>query len=101
MARDKQSPQVAEAMKKLKFEISGELGIPLNDYDNGDLPSRDCGRIGGTMVKRLVELGQQVLVANHGAKERRKQIKLVHSQKRPAVRAATRTTGTTGLKAVR
>ncbi len=89
MAR-KQSPQVAEALRRFKFEVAAELGIPLNDYDNGDLPSRDCGRIGGTMVKRLVELGQQVLVANYEAVERRKQIKLVHSQKRPKVRAAAR-----------
>lgn len=83
MARQKHPPEIAEAMNKFKFEVAGELGIPLNDYDNGDLTSRDCGRIGGTMVKRLIELGQQVLVANYEAAERRKNIKLVHSQKRP------------------
>ena len=83
MARQKQPPEIAEAMNKFKFEVAGELGIPLNDYDNGDLTSRDCGRIGGTMVKRLIELGQQVLVANYEAAERRRNIKLVHSRKGP------------------
>lgn len=81
MARVKQPPQTAVAMQKFKFEVAGELGIPLNDYDNGDLTSRECGRIGGTMVKHLIELGQQVLIANYEAQERRKAMKLVHSRK--------------------
>ncbi|MHB8171652.1 MAG: small, acid-soluble spore protein, alpha/beta type [Thermincolia bacterium] len=101
MARRKQSPEVAEAMRNFKFEVAGELGIPLNDYDNGDVLSRDCGRIGGTMVKRLVGLGQQALVANFEAVERRKQIQLIHSQKRPKVRAAARATGTAAEKVAR
>ncbi len=85
MTKRKHPPQIAEAMKKFKFEVATELGIPLNDYDNGDLTSRDCGRIGGLMVKRLMELGQQVLVANYEAREQRKSLKLVHSQKRTKV----------------
>lgn len=85
MSKRKYPPRIAEAMNKFKFEVATELGIPLNDYDNGDLTSRECGRIGGVMVKRLIELGQQVLVANYEAQEKRKAIKLVHSQKRPKV----------------
>ena len=30
------------------------MGVPFSDY-NGDLSSRQCGSVGGEMVKRMVE----------------------------------------------
>lgn len=50
------------ALNKMKLEIAAELG--LEDYDNmdkGALPSRINGMVGGSMTKRLVEMGQQML----------------------------------------
>lgn len=41
-------------LDKLKTEVASELGIQLKDGDNGDLPSKDAGRIGGEMVKQMI-----------------------------------------------
>ena len=41
-------------LSKFKNEVARELGVPFSDY-NGDLSSRQCGSVGGEMVKRMVE----------------------------------------------
>ena len=33
--------------------VANELGVPFTDY-NGDLSSKQCGSVGGEMVKRMV-----------------------------------------------
>ncbi|MGP4077973.1 alpha/beta-type small acid-soluble spore protein [Halobacillus sp. K22] len=49
-----------------KYEVAEEKGIPLNPYDNGNLSTRDAGRIGGAiggqMVKELVRQAQKDLM---------------------------------------
>ena len=55
-------PGVSDALEQMKYEIATELGYA--DYatmDKGELPSRINGMIGGTMTKRLIEMGQQAL----------------------------------------
>ena len=47
-------PEASQGLSKFKSEVARELGVPLSDY-NGDLTSRQCGSIGGEMVKRMVE----------------------------------------------
>lgn len=55
-------PGADQALEKMKLEIATELGIPDYDkVDKGDLPARLHGAIGGSMTKRLIELGQQAL----------------------------------------
>ena len=52
-----------------KFEIAGELGIPLQRGYNGDITSRDAGRIGGCiggplggqMVRRMIQFAEREL----------------------------------------
>lgn len=52
-----------------KFEAAKELGIQLNEGYNGDITSRDAGRIGGriggkiggNMVKRMVAFAENQL----------------------------------------
>lgn len=38
---------------RLKYEVANELGINLKEGYNGDLSSRDAGRVGGTIVKKV------------------------------------------------
>lgn len=59
-------PGSNDVVRQLTLEIATELGYP--DYENmdkGALPSRINGMIGGSVTKRLIELGQQAL-ANQG-----------------------------------
>lgn len=55
-------PGVENALNNLKLEIATELGIENYDQiDKGALPARLHGMIGGSMTKRLIEMGQQML----------------------------------------
>ena len=46
-------PEAKQGLSKFKNEVAGELGVPFTDY-NGNLTSRQCGSVGGEMVKRMV-----------------------------------------------
>ena len=39
----------------MKFEVAIEMGITLNNGYNGNLSSKDAGRVGGNMVKKMIE----------------------------------------------
>jgi hypothetical protein len=55
-------PQCAQALEQLKFEVAQELGIQLpNDGYYGDMITRDAGRIGGNITRRLVQMAEQQL----------------------------------------
>ncbi|MDJ8932471.1 alpha/beta-type small acid-soluble spore protein [Clostridium perfringens] len=47
-------PEAKNGLSKFKNEVARELGVTFSDY-NGDLSSRQCGSVGGEMVKRMVE----------------------------------------------
>ncbi|MGU8835620.1 alpha/beta-type small acid-soluble spore protein (plasmid) [Clostridium perfringens] len=47
-------PNAKEGLSKFKNEVASEMGVPFSDY-NGDLSSKQCGSVGGEMVKRMVE----------------------------------------------
>jgi Small, acid-soluble spore proteins, alpha/beta type len=51
------------ALEKFKNEIAAELGVSnYGEIDKGALPARLHGLVGGSMTKRLIELGQQAIM---------------------------------------
>ena len=52
-------PEAMEALDKFKYEVASEMGVNLKDGYNGDISSRDAGRIGGQMVKKLIETAER------------------------------------------
>ena len=48
-------PEATEALNKFKYEVASEVGVNLKQGYNGDLSSRDAGRIGGNMVRKLIQ----------------------------------------------
>ena len=44
-----------EALSSLKNEVASELGINLKQGYNGDITSREAGRIGGNITRRVIE----------------------------------------------
>ena len=52
-------PEAKESLDKFKYEIANEMGISLKDGYNGNLSSRDAGRIGGNMVRKLIEQAEK------------------------------------------
>ncbi|HWI54627.1 MAG TPA: alpha/beta-type small acid-soluble spore protein [Desulfobacteria bacterium] len=56
-------PQAAQAMYNFKNEMANEVGI-TNQIQGGywgQISSRDCGAVGGHMVKRMIEAYEQSL----------------------------------------
>ena len=48
-------PEAREALNRFKYEVASEVGVTLKEGYNGNLSSRDAGRIGGNMVRKLIE----------------------------------------------
>ena len=48
-------PEAMTALDKFKYEVASEVGVNLKQGYNGDLSSRDAGKIGGQMVKKLIQ----------------------------------------------
>ena len=47
-------PEAKNGLAKFRNQVASEMGVPFSDY-NGDLSSKQCGSVGGEMVKRMVE----------------------------------------------
>ncbi|MBP3256356.1 MAG: alpha/beta-type small acid-soluble spore protein [Clostridia bacterium] len=54
-------PEAKEALNNFKYEVASEVGVSLKDGNNGNLTSRDAGRIGGNMVKKLIQQAEKNL----------------------------------------
>ena len=39
----------------MKHSVANEIGVTLKPGDNGDLSARDAGRIGGSMVRKMIQ----------------------------------------------
>ena len=48
-------PEAMDALDKFKYEVASEVGVTLKDGYNGNISSRDAGRIGGNMVRKLIQ----------------------------------------------
>lgn len=48
-------PEAKESLDKFKYEVASEVGVNLKQGYNGDLSSRDAGRIGGNMVRKMIQ----------------------------------------------
>ena len=48
-------PEAREALNKFKYEGASEVGVNLKQGYNGDISAKDAGKIGGQMVKKMIE----------------------------------------------
>lgn len=65
IAKDLQQ-YIEPALNQFKVELAAELGIPDYDkIDKGELSSRNNGKVGGNMTKRMVNFAQAVLAFNY------------------------------------
>ena len=54
-------PEATDALNKFKYEVANEVGVSLKDGYNGNISARDAGRIGGNMVKKLIQQAESQL----------------------------------------
>lgn len=70
MARSRKpvNPAAENALDTMKFEIATELGIANQVRSNGwsTMTSADCGRVGGQMVRRMIQQYESGIAPNSG-----------------------------------
>jgi hypothetical protein len=55
-------PEAKESLNKLKYEVAQEVGVDLKNGYNGNLSSRDAGKIGGNMVRKMIERAENSML---------------------------------------
>ena len=57
MARSNQKvvPEAKAALEKFKYEVASEVGVNLKDGYNGDISAKDAGKLGGQMVRKMIQ----------------------------------------------
>ena len=55
----------AQQLDQFKYEIASELGLNVQSGYWGDLPARQCGAVGGQMVRRMIQIAEQQLAGRH------------------------------------
>lgn len=57
------NPAAENALDRMKFEVASELGIAERVRSTGwsTMTSADCGRVGGQMVKKMIEQYESTL----------------------------------------
>ena len=60
------SRQLKQKLSGFKNEVASSMNINLQQGYNGDISARDAGRIGGQMVKRMIEYAESNLNGNGG-----------------------------------
>jgi len=65
----KKTPE--EALDDLKMDVADDVDVPLEENgDNGDLTARQLGKVGGQMVRRLVQRGEEALAQDEAGEDR-------------------------------
>lgn len=59
-----------KVMDNFKYEVAKELNIPVKQSSEdywGNISARDCGAVGGNMVKKMIEMAEnQITNQNKG-----------------------------------
>jgi len=55
-------PEAKDALNRFKYEVAQEVGVTLKDGYNGNLSSRDAGRIGGNMVRKMIQQAENSMI---------------------------------------
>ncbi len=53
-------PEAKGALNQFKNQIASEFGLDFTGY-NGDKTARECGQVGGEMVRRMIETAERNL----------------------------------------
>jgi len=48
-------PEAMNALDKFKYEVASEVGVTLKEGYNGDISAKDAGKIGGNMVRKMIQ----------------------------------------------
>ena len=55
-------PEAKESLNKFKYEVAQEVGVDLKNGYNGNMSAKDAGRIGGNMVRKMIEHAENAML---------------------------------------
>lgn len=55
-------PEAQSSLNKFKYEVANEVGVTLKDGYNGNISARDAGRIGGNMVRKMIQQAENSML---------------------------------------
>lgn len=55
-------PEAMDALDKFKYEVASEVGVTLKDGYNGNISARDAGKIGGNMVRKMIQQAENNMI---------------------------------------
>lgn len=55
-------PEAMDSLEKFKYEVASEVGVNLKNGYNGNISARDAGRIGGNMVKKMIQQAENQMI---------------------------------------
>lgn len=60
------NPNAKAAMESLKYEVAHDLGLDDDIKERGyaEMTTREVGKIGGNMVKKMIEIAEDQLANN-------------------------------------
>lgn len=47
-------PEAKSALDSFKIQVATDLGIDFSASDKGSFTAKDCGKVGGEMVRRII-----------------------------------------------
>jgi len=57
-------PEAKNALDSFKTQVASDLGINFSIEDKGNFTSKDCGKVGGEMVRRIINQMKQEMANN-------------------------------------
>ena len=56
-------PEAKDSLNQFKYEVASEVGVNLKNGYNGDISAKDAGRIGGNMVKKMIQKAESKMLS--------------------------------------
>ena len=55
-------PEAMDSLEKFKYEVASEVGVNLKNGYNGNISANDAGKIGGNMVKKMIQQAENQMI---------------------------------------
>ncbi len=55
-------PEAQDSLDKFKYEVAAEVGVDLKNGYNGNISAKDAGKIGGNMVRKMIEQAENSML---------------------------------------
>lgn len=66
------SGDTRQALDQFKYEVARDIGVNIpTDHYWGDISARQCGAVGGNMVRQMIEMAENTLVNRSGSGRKR------------------------------